>query len=85
MKQIEQKWLEYRSLVVPPNASAEQLKQLRWAFYGGASVLLLSIVAELGEDGEDERDVARLHALKDEIEDFGREIDAAVVGDPQRN
>lgn len=40
-------WTQYREAVVGPNFTEDQRKQLRMAFYGGASSLMFLILREL--------------------------------------
>lgn len=61
-------WLSYEELVVPTVASAEQRKETRRAFYGGAQAIMEAIIAP----GLDER---RLEALRRELNYFVRLVE----------
>ena len=48
-QRILEEWNTYRKVVVPPNATEDQLLQLRRAFFGGASMAYTLMVNESAE------------------------------------
>jgi hypothetical protein len=68
-------WREYRTKVIPLNASAIQAKESRRAFYAGANAMLVSILGMLDPGNEvTANDLAGMDALQAELEHFAREI-----------
>lgn len=84
MKFIEQGWQAYRRLVLPavPPVQDEMLRQ---AFFAGAAILHTTILRALSP-GPDETD-ADLQVMTDlqaEVDAFGLELDAKVLGSGRR-
>lgn len=75
-KYIQSGWATYRSLVIPKDAPAIQVKETRQAFFAGASVLFETLMLALdpGEEPTD-ADLQRMAAIQTEIDEFGQEID----------
>ena len=78
---IERGWKSYRSMVVPKNASKRQGVETRQAFYGGAAVLMASIMLciDPGEDPTD-TDLTRMANIQAELDAFGQELDKQLFG-----
>ena len=72
-------WLRFEVMVLPPNASAIQRREMRKAFYGGAAILFKLIVhgLEAGEEPTD-ADLKMFDNISAEIDEYGEELDAAV-------
>jgi hypothetical protein len=64
-------WERYRSRVIPPNASEEDLKECRRSFYAGAHLLLTDIL-DLLDPSEDptEGDLTMVEDLQEELIEF---------------
>lgn len=74
---IEVGWLALRLAVVPPDASAVQLRMMRMAYYGGAQHLFASIMGSDGMDaGEEptEGDMDRMDKIRKELDAFVAEL-----------
>lgn len=72
---IEQGWDRFRQGVVPPNASAVQVVEMRKAFYMGAGFLLAQVMLHL-EPGEEptEADMAMMDAVHAELLAFTESV-----------
>ena len=85
---IASAWQGFAKMVVPKDASQEQIDDTRRAFYSGAAVLFSIITGEkffdgLPGDGDIEptgADLEKMNDLQDEIDAFGAELDQAVFG-----
>lgn len=70
MNSIEGKWQEYRTRVVPKDASETQVMEARRAFYAGAGSLF-SIVLDLADKKVSEKaGVAVVRSIDEEIRLF---------------
>jgi hypothetical protein len=69
MKYLEQLWNDYQQKVVPPNASAGQIRQVRLAFYGGA-IALWNILMAAPHDQSESKDMAMMKSIHTEINEF---------------
>jgi hypothetical protein len=77
-KLIEAGWVGLRAAVIPPEASAEQLDDMRNAFFAGAQHLFASIMTILDEDKEPtEDDLHRLSMINQELQKFVEELMAS--------
>lgn len=70
-KLIEAGWVSMRLACIDLNAPAEQLQEMRMAFFGGAQHLFSSIVTFL-EPGEEptENDLKRYDLINAELQEF---------------
>lgn len=70
-KVIGSLWESYRKNVIAKDAGPTQLKEMRFAFYAGASSLFSTII-NLLEPGTEptENDLNRMSAIQDEIQEF---------------
>jgi hypothetical protein len=68
-------WREYRTMVIPLEASPIQILESQRAFYAGANALLVGVIKILdpGADVTD-ADLARLDAIYMELKQFARDI-----------
>lgn len=69
---VEAGWISFRIAVMPPNAPAVQIEEMRKAFFAGAQHLFSSIMTVL-EPGEEptESDFRRLSNIDAELKRFG--------------
>jgi hypothetical protein len=74
-KLIEAGWTSLRLMVIPLDASAMQLREMRMAFFAGAQHVFGSIMTFM-EEGEEptERDLERMDKIHQELEAFIAEI-----------
>jgi len=79
-KLIEAGWVAMRIVMVPPNASAEQLDAMRLAYMAGAQHLFSSIMSilEPGQEGT-EADLRRLDLIEKELRAVSEELSLRVV------
>jgi len=82
-KLIEAGWEAMRIVMVPPNASAEQLDAMRMAYMAGAQHLFASIMSilEPGQE-ETEADMRRMDLIDQELQAVSKEL-ALRVAKPQ--
>lgn len=67
--------------VIPEDASPVQIKETRQAFYSGAAILFSVLMMDLDEDHEPtDEDMQKMADLQNEIDAFGQEIDADLLG-----
>jgi hypothetical protein len=80
-KPIEIAWTRFEQMVVPANASSVQRSEMRKAFYAGASIVF-RIITQGVSDGEEiqDSDLQLLDDIAREVDQFGAELDAAVLG-----
>ena len=78
-KLIEAGWVGLRLHVIPPNAPAEHLNEMRMAFFAGAQHLFTSIVTilEPGVD-ETENDLTRMDNINEELRAFAEELELRI-------
>jgi hypothetical protein len=70
-KMMEAMWQLYRKRVIPLAATPEQLKQLKMAFYGGASSIFEGILRILTPEAEPtETDIRNMDLLHQELVQF---------------
>lgn len=81
MKLIARAWESYRRAILPSDAGAVQVKETRQAFFAGAAILQTLVMTKVSAGDEiTAEDMAMMAALQEELDAFGREIDAAVLG-----
>ena len=75
---IEEEWLEFSLMVMPPNAPAVQRIEMRRAFYAGAHALLCLMQQKVsaGTDDPTEADLDMMQGLSDELAAFNAEVAA---------
>lgn len=74
-KLIEVGWTALRVLVIPPNASEIQLREMRMAFMAGAQHLFATVLSILEPGTEPtEADMKRLDLIQKELDDFAQEM-----------
>lgn len=72
---IEFGWRTLCTTVVPPDASAVQLNEMRMAFFSGALHLYSSIMSMLEPGAEPtDNDMHRFHKIDSELEKFSDEL-----------
>lgn len=70
MKTIQQLWTDFQKQVMHPNAPADQVKEMRIAFYAGF-ITMFSICEKLGHDDiSEETGVIYLKQFNEEISRF---------------
>jgi hypothetical protein len=80
-KPIETAWNRFEQMVVPANASSVQRSEMRKAFYTGASIVFRIITQGVSEGEEiQDSDLQLLDDIAREVDQFGAELDAAVLG-----
>lgn len=80
MKIIEPAWAKFRLMVLPLDMPPDKVAQARLQFYAGASFVWCAL--QMGLDAGPENtasDMEKAQALQDEVDDFGRELDARVL------
>lgn len=85
-KIIEAGWAAMRIVVIPADASATQLHEMRKAYFAGAQHLFASIVGGLEEDAEPTAtDLRRMDMIDAELQKFAEELklDLATTGGRQ--
>ena len=75
-QRILEEWNTYRKMVVPPNATDDQLLQLRRAFFGGASMAYSLMV---NESVEPEHGLEVLNDMDAEFRDFAERSKTGAV------
>ena len=71
MNTIQEMWESYRKQVIPADASAIQIRECRFAFYGGAQSIL-SITYNIGDKSiSNDAGVQMLEGLHQEVQMFG--------------
>jgi hypothetical protein len=76
-KLIEAGWVAMRFMVIPDDAPAVQVEEMRKAFFGGAQHLFASIMSILEPGTEPtDNDLARLGLIHDELEEFVAQMKA---------
>lgn len=74
-KLIEAGWISLRLTAIHPNASANQLEEMRMAFFAGAQHLFGSIMSILEPDAEPtEKDEQRMEMIHNELNKFIEEF-----------
>lgn len=73
MKRLEPKWLDYREMVVPKNASAIQIEECRRAFYAGAASIY-DVILDHETPESTEGDMQKMRDLVNELEAFGLSV-----------
>lgn len=80
-RMIEAAWDSYRRMVLPTDASDVQIKETRQAFFAGAATLFHAVLRAVSPGDEvTPADIDFMQALQTEIDQFGAEIDARVLG-----
>lgn len=80
MKPIEDAWKKFEVMVVPNDAGPVQHSEMRKAFYAGASVLFRILTDRISSDEEPtEQDMRLMDDIAKEVDEFGQELDAAVL------
>lgn len=74
-KIVEAGWQGMRLMVLPPNASAVQVSEMRKAFFMGAQHLYASIMSFM-EEGEEptDQDMDRMNKIHNELEAFRMDV-----------
>lgn len=76
-KWIAAGWAQYVERVLPANASSVQRSETRRAFYAGADVLFMSIMAGLDPEKEPtDADMARMAAIEAGLMEFAADVAA---------
>lgn len=79
-KLIEAGWTMFRKAVVRPDAPAQQLQDMRLAFFAGAQHLFGSINAIMTEDREPtEADLSRMTSIDRELRAFIEQFKAGLA------
>lgn len=78
---IKEAWERFERVVVPENAGAVQRSETRKAFYAGASIIFRIVTGGMSDGDEiQDRDLQLLDDIAREVEQYGAELDAAVLG-----
>ncbi len=70
---IAEQWDDFHASVIPKNAPAIQIKEMRWAFYAGAASLLFTtrdVIPTLSDDAG----VLALQLWLDEVVQFKNDV-----------
>lgn len=79
---IEAGWESLRIMGIPPDASPQQLKEMRKAYFVGAQHLLASIMSCLDPGHEPtEDDMRRMNSIYAELKSFYNELKSEVTKD----
>lgn len=82
---IEQGWDAYRRIMLPDDMDEGSLHHLRRAYYSGAAVLFHTIMHVLDPGDEPTvEDLARMSGLQAELDEFGQQLDAEILGSMMR-
>lgn len=74
-KLIEAGWVSLRIAAINSTADADQLREMRMAFFAGAQHLFSSIMTIMDEDAEPtDKDMQRLEQIDAELARFGDEL-----------
>ena len=74
---VRDEWNEYRQKVLPPNAPPIQAQECRRAFYAGAEMLMLQILASLDPSPDAvASDMDYIAALHNELREFAGDVAA---------
>jgi hypothetical protein len=74
-KLIETEWTEFRTKVIPKDATEVQLREMRRAFFAGAWAYYSLVMSKLDADAEPTGEDLRLMAALDlEMREFGERV-----------
>ena len=80
MKYIQNGWASYLKVIVPKNAGATQIEETKQAFFGGAAVLLTTMLNAMSGDTEaTESDLQFMTDLHNELDAFGSALDKKIL------
>jgi len=83
---IEGGWAALRKCFIPDNASASQVRAMRFAYLAGCQHVWASVFAALdAEERIGERDIERMVRLDAEMEQVSRELERIVKGNAARS
>ena len=72
---IEAGWVAMKTIVIPPEAPAIQLEEMRNAFFAGAQHVFGTIITILDPDAEPTKDdMRRMTMIHSELEEFARQF-----------
>jgi hypothetical protein len=72
---IEAGWIALKLVSMPPNASQDQIDDMRGAFFAGAQHLFSSIMSVLEPDKEPtDNDLRRMAMIQSELQEFLRQF-----------
>ncbi len=79
-KLVEAGWASLRVLTLPPDTPADQLREMRMAFFAGAQHLFGSIMGMM-DDGEEPTaaDMSRMDMIHKELQGFIAEMQARLA------
>lgn len=78
-KLVEAGWVGLRLAVIPPNASAVQLEEMRMAFFAGAQHLFSSLMNIMEEDAEPtEADLHKMELVDLELGEFAKQFELRI-------
>lgn len=77
MASIAEAWASFEAMVVPAGAGATQRREMKRAFYGGVSAMLMFALS-LGDksDAEEDAAIAELDAMSAEVIAFAEAVEA---------
>lgn len=76
MKYIEKGWEGYKQLFVPKNATPDEIKRQRQAYYSGASVLFTTLILILDKGKEPtQKDLYKMRSINKELATFSEQLD----------
>lgn len=67
---VEEAWLDFRKKAIPPEASADQVEDMRLCFYAGATVLWNTIFKLSNGPGESHKDLSLMDSIDKNLHDF---------------
>jgi len=77
---IEAQWEKFRQWVIPVNASATQLIEMRRAFYAGAEAVLDGTAGLMSEsETATEKDIEVCRSIVAELKEFARRVAEGVA------
>ena len=80
MKLIESGFGNYKNMVIPQNASENQVIECRRAFYAGAAILLESMMKIMDTDREPTaNDLMKMASIQAELDAFCAELDKQIL------
>jgi hypothetical protein len=72
---MAEKWDSFARAVLPPNAPADQRREMRRAFYAGALGILFKVITALAPETEPTAaDLAVMDDVHQELEDFVKAV-----------
>ena len=74
MRTIQEQWDSFEALVLPKDAPAVQVQEMRRAFYGGAQIMLFALMKIGDDDLSEEAGANILEGYNQEMSEFSKRI-----------